>query len=371
MTTSFIIGDLLTGRRIQTLNVTTGSWTDTLNAAGNVSCEVSLRDPVNRGLGLFSSAAVGKSFLAAVDGNTILQAGPIWAHDYDRDSQSLKLTAAGMWSYFDHRVLLPILAGRLPTDPTTNSSYTTSYQGMVRNLVAQAQTASNGNVPVILPAEITGTFVRNYLGSDLGFVGGRISELTQLQGGPDVKFSPQFTSDMLGVQWALLVGTPTQPLLFSPLDVVFKPTAALTSISALKVNADGTSLASRAFGAGGRTADVVVETVSIDTTLLNAGYPLLEAVDSSHATVSDTATMQKYSDELVLRGKVPIQTWSFTHDASLAAPLIGTFSSGDFGKTRVHGDPYIPDGEYRLRITQISGNEIGRKLDITFQPQVN
>jgi len=367
---TFLIGNMLDGRRIQTLNVVTGSWTDTLNGAGSVTVKISLRDPINRGLGLRDAAAVGKTFLAAVEGNIVLQAGPIWTHDYDRDAQTLDLTATGMWGYFDHRVVLPVLAGRLPTDPTTDTNYTTSYQGMVRNLVAQAQAATNGNVPVILPAEITGSFVRAYRGSDLAFVGGRIAELTQILMGPDVRFVPSFTTDKLGVQWTLQIGTPTQPLLFSPIDLVFRPTAARTSITSLRTKLDGTQLAAAGYGSGGRSNGTAISTVSTDATLLNAGYPLLEQVDSSHQTVTDTTTLQGYSDNLVKAGKVPVETWSFTHDVSQAAPFLGTFNPGDFAQVRIKRDPYLSDGSHRMRITQIGSDEVGRKVPILCQPEV-
>lgn len=368
--TTFIIGNMVDGRRIQTLRVLSGSWVDTLNSAGSITAKVSLRDPLNRGLGLRDAATPGKTFLAAVEGNIVLQAGPIWTHSYDRDAQTLEMSATGMWGYFDHRVVLPVLAGRLPTDPTTDTVYTTSYQGMVRNLVAQAQLATGGNVPVILPAAITGTFTRTYRGSDLGMVGGRISELTQILMGPDVRFVAQFTPDKLGIQWTLLIGTPTQPLLFSPLDVFFRPTAARTSITALQVKVDGGQLASATYATGGRSNGTAISTVSLNSTLTAAGYPLLETVDSSHQTVEDTATLQGYSDDLVKAGKTPIETWSFTHDVSQSAPFLGTFNVGDFAQVQTKGDPYITDGPHRMRITQIGSDEVGHLVPILCQPEV-
>jgi len=380
----FFIGDLLTGRRLQDLNVASGSWTNTLNAAGAISCTVSLRDPVTRKLGLADLAAVGKSFLAVAEGTTILNAGPLWVHDYDDDAQTLSFTAAGMWSYFDHRVLLPVLAGRLPTDPTTNTRWTKvsvdpddpwptdtskSYQGMVRGLVAQAQAQTGGNVPVILPAEIPGGFERNYVGADVAWVGERIKQLTQVENGPDVRFPPRFTTDKLGVEWPLLIGTPTQPLLFSPIDVIFRPSAAKSSVSNLKVNVDGTQLASRGFASGGRQSGESVAAVATDPTLPAAGYPALDAVDSTHQTISKDATVEGYANELVVRGRNPVQTWSLTHNVS-QEPFLGTFSEGDFASIRMHDNPYIKEGHHRMRITQIGGDHKGQTVNLSFQPEV-
>ena len=105
MTTTWVIGDLLTGARIQTLPVMSGSWSDVLNDAGSIECTVSLRDPDVRRLNIGESGRPGRTFLAAVDGDTILQAGPVWRHDYDNAAGTLTLSGAGMYSYFDRRVL--------------------------------------------------------------------------------------------------------------------------------------------------------------------------------------------------------------------------------------------------------------------------
>ncbi len=380
----WLIGDLLTGKRIQTLQVLSGSWSEVLNRAGDISCTATLKDPVVARLGLRESAMPGKAFLAAVEGDTVLQAGPIWAHDWDANTRHLTLTGAGMWSYFDHRVLLPLLAGRLPSDPTVTTRFTdasvdpddvwptdtrTSLQGIARALVAQAQSWTGGNVPVILPTEVTGTAERTYKGADLAFVGERLKQLTQVLGGPDIMFTPRFNTARDGIEWVMRIGTPTVPLLSSLQEVVFNVGLRESSVTNLKVNVDGSRIGSQAFGAGGRQSDEVLTTVSTDSTLTDAGFPLLEVVDSSHSTVNMAGTLQEYSDELVLRGRKPIQTWSFDH-AVASRPFLGAFNAGDFARVKVTGDPYIEDGSYRLRVLSRSGDAVGKKVHLEFQPEV-
>jgi hypothetical protein len=374
----FIIGDLLTGRRINNLPVVTGTWSAPLNAAGDVSCTVTLRDPDVRGLALRVNAAPGRSFLAAVDGDTVNQAGPIWLHDYNRDAQTVTLTASGMWSYFDHRVLIPVLAGRLPTDPSTDTNFAnSSLHDIARALVAQAQSWTAGSVPVILPATVAGTGIRNYKGADLGLVGERLTELTKVIDGPDIRFAPQFTSDKLGIQWKMLVGTPAKPLLASPMDVVFTPTASTSSVTGLTVSVDATSLASQAFASGGQTADEALAAMATDPTLTNAGYPLLEVVDSSHQSVALAGTLASYVLETLHAGRTPVETWSFDHDptavtpdGNVIGPALGAFNVGDFARVRMRDDPYIADGEHRMRITQLSGTHLPNKITLAFQPEV-
>lgn len=385
----YIIGDLLTGRRIQNLPVIsgTGSWSEVLNDAGDIACTVSLKDPVVRRLGLFQSASVGKAFLAAISGSTVLNAGPIWFHDHSDDDSRLTLTASGMWSYFDHRVLLPVLAGRNPTDSTTDTRYSlpitdpsvtgypwpsdtsASLHDIALDLVAQAQTWTNGDVPVILPSSVAGSDERWYKGADLAFVGERLAQLTQVDGGPDIMFSPQLTSDLQGVEWVMRIGTPSEPRLFSAQRQKFQVGVSKSSVSKLRVRVDGTGLASQAFASGGRTDDTTIITVSSDSTLEDAGYALLEAVDSSHSTVSQEATLQSYSDEIVMQGERPSMVFAFDHDLS-KKPFLEGFNAGDFADVRVRNNAYLPDDTYPMRIMSRSGDEQGRKVSLTFYPEV-
>lgn len=387
----FLIGDLLTGRRIQWLSPSAGSWSEVLNDAGEISCTVPLSDPVNRELGLRESAAGGKAFLAAVEGDLVLQAGPVWVHDWDSDSQLLTLTAAGIWSYFDHRVLLPVLSGLNPTDPATDTRFSAivsdpeavgypwlvdtreSLQAIAKRLVEQAQTWTNGDVPVVLPDEVAGENERWYKGSALGMVGQRLRELTAVDGGPDIMFTPRWTADRLGIEWVMRVGTPEQPLLFSQQRMKFQVGIAESSVSNLRVKVDSTRLASNGFAAGGRTDGQGLITVSENTGLTDAGYPTLDAVDTSHSTVSESSTLQGYSDELVARGRRPVTTWSFDHDVS-QRPFLSAFNAGDFATVSVRGDAYLEDtGDEPavMRLLSRSGDIEGKRVSLQFAPEVS
>lgn len=382
---TYFIGNLLTGRRLQTLPVLDGPWSEALNEAGTISATVSLRNPRVRRLGLAQSAAPGISFLVRADGDT-LTGGPIWWHDWDRDRMQLKITGAGMWSYFDHRVLLPVLAGRLPSDPTTDTRFMPqdldpesdypwpedtrkSLQGIARALVEQAQAETYGNVPVILPDEIAGENERAYRGIDLAPVGDRLRELTNVINGPDIRFTPRFTSDRLGVEWVMEIGTPEQPMLFSPLEPVFNVGVARSSVSSLRARVNGTVLGSRAFSSGGKAVDQALAAVSVDSTLTDAGYPLLDVVDPPHHTATMQSTLQEYSDALVRRARHPETTITFDHDLS-RRPRLGSFQVGDFAKVRIHDDAYLEPGEHRLRIVSRSGDAKGTRVRLGFAPEV-
>lgn len=383
----FVVGDLLTGDRIQIVPVVSGAWSDVLNRAGDIQCTVTLRDPAVRRLRLAQSAAVGKAFLAAIDGDTVLQAGPVWRHSFAGNDEHLTLIGAGMWSYFDHRVLLPT-GDTNPTDAATDTRYSAivsdpdapgypwvsdtrkSFQGIARAYVAQAQAWPSGNVPVNLPSEIAGTDERWEKGSNLAFVGPRLTELTNLLDGPDIRFAPKLSSDRQSVEWDMLIGTPTQPQLYSSLDVVFNVGVDQSSVSNLRYEVDGTRMATRAYASGGRGTDTTLISVSSDTTLTSAGYPVLNTVDSSHSTVSEAATLDGYAMEATLAGRTPVVSMAFDHDLT-QRPGLAAFNVGDFASVRVKNNSYIETGTYRMRITSRSGDAVGKKVHIEMQPEAD
>lgn len=383
----FVVGDLLTGDRIQIVPVVSGSWSDVLNRAGDIQCTVTLRDPAVSRLGLAQSAAVGKAFIAVMDGDTVLQAGPVWRHSYDDNDQHLTLIGAGMWSYFDHRVLLPS-GDTNPSDAATDTRYTDvvtnpdapgypwavdtrkSLQGIARAYVAQAIAWTNGNVPVNLPTEIAGSAERWEKGSNLAFVGPRLAELTSVENGPDIRFAPRLSTDRQSIEWDMLIGTPTQPQLYSSLDVVFNVGLSKSSISNLRYEVDGTRLATRAYASGGRGTDTTLISVSTDTTLTAAGYPVLNTVDSSHSTVSESAVLDGYAMEATVRGRTPIASMSFDHDLT-QRPFLSAFNVGDFASVRVKNSPYLETGTYRMRITSRSGDAVGKKVRVELQPEAD
>jgi hypothetical protein len=368
--TRYMIGDLRTGRRLQDVQVVTGPWKKGLNGPGTVTITVAANDPDIKRLGLGNVATPGKAFLAVIENDVIMEAGPIWTHEYDRDDGTLVLAAAGLWSYFDHRVLVPVLAtGQSPVGADTNLSNLT-LGTIAKRLVQQAQTHTGGNVPVVfLPDEVdpNPTNERNYLGADLGLVGDRLEDLTNVIGGPDIDFAPRFTPDRLGIEWVMRTGTKAQPQLSANTSHVWDISVAQTSVRKLKVRRTAEKLVARAWATGGRQSDTVMTSRYDNPTLTDAGFPLLESVDSSHSSVSVQSTLDDYAREAARVGYKPISFWSFEVRAD-ASPQVGVYQIGDYCRLKLKGDPYLPDNVtdgHQRRIVSISGDEQGKWISIT------
>ena len=416
----YFLADLKTGRQILDLPVLSGPWSDQLNGTESIDVTLDMQDPDVIALGLRNTASPGKTILAVAEGDFILAAGPIWVRIYDRDSKTVKLSAKGMWSYFDHRLIIPLAALTTgvtqfivpdPADPTKtipnpalNTEHTMqSYGTIAKRWVQQAQAWTGGNVPVVFQADEAGTFERNTIGAEFKNLGDALSQLTQLEKGPDIKFQPRFTADKLGIEWLLRTGTTAQPQLASTTIHRWDVTVPESSVSNLTINEDSSAMASLAWLNGGRSGDTVLVARSYDKTLVDFGYPLFETVDSSHSTVELQSTLDDYAAENTTAGRGPYEVWSFDAEAN-QQPYLGSYGVGDY--CDLHFAPYIPEtgasetlypsadlypseslyptgkpvwdspgdpyliegGEYRQRIIGISGDEKSETVRINCAP---
>lgn len=346
----WFLADLRTGRQIRDLQVASGKWERYLNAPESLSAVMDMRDPATIALRLRLTAAPGRTVLAVAADDVILAAGPIWAHSYNRDEKTLELTARGLWSYYDHRFVLPVVAatvgvtqftipdasaaGKTKPNPALGTYLTGMELGTIaKRWVQQAHAWTGGMLPVVFEADRSGpsdaNHERNFEGAAFKNLGTVLEQLTEVEGGPDIVFQPRLTDDRLGIEWDLRTGTDAEPFLSSTnkhrwnLDVPQSP------VSGFSIDVDASDIAGTAWVTGGRSGDSVMVGRSIDPTLTDAGYPLFESLDSSHSSVDVQATLDRYASEATVMGRGPVEQWSFKVEAN-ARPYLGAFWEGDF-----------------------------------------
>jgi hypothetical protein len=390
--TRYILANLRTGRRILDVPVLKGPWDDRLGAAESVSVTVDMNDTDVRALDLWNSATPAQAALFAVEGDRIT-GGPIWTRGYDRDSLTLSLGALGWASLFDHRLILPLLARTIgvnqwtvsdPADATKtipNPLLTTTINGVslgtiAKRLIQQAMTWTGGNLPIVFQADEAGDATRTYLGADFKPVWEAVKQISEVENGPEVRFQNRFTADRLGVEVLFQTGTTAQPMLTSTAVLAWDVTAPESPVSKLQIDENASDMGSLAWQTGGRQADNVLVARAYDSTLIDAGYPLMEKVDSSHTSVSIQATLDAYAAADVAASRTPTQVWSFTAQArpvdqfgKPAGPFVGQYAVGDFCDLKMTGDPLIPNGVYRHRIVGLSGDEQGESIQIQLAPK--
>lgn len=365
------VGDLRTGKITRSVDLVDGSWSLPLGDAGTLEGKFPLRSgewPDAR-----SDAAVAKSFLAVayVDEygtETFQEGGPIWKSNFDDETGELQIGAAGLASYWDSRKVIAALS--VGDDP---ASATVTYEGAQRGLIAKqliqlAQSHTGGNLPVVLPldADLGGagsTYTQTYPGYELGWVGERLRQLSELgpteesAGGPEIQFVPRRrTDDPRFIEWVMRIGVePTMMLTQDGPSWVFDRTVPESPVRQLSVAADGTQIASRQWAAGQGEAEGKPIVWAEDLTLVDLGYPLLEDEATSTDTVATTETLNAHAAGALEFSQRPIETWTLSVSRD-GRPSVAQYSPGDWATVRVSDHVFIPDGDYEMRLLSKSGD---------------
>ena len=413
MTRSIMVGEVRTGRRIAQIPVSGASWSAAHRGTGSIDVDIPLAaaefkalelswfgglypgdsvfpgpttypeeaTPVWRpGQGLrpefLSAIQPARTFMAALEGDSVLAAGPIWAHDYDYATGSLKVKAAGsIASVFDHRLVMGVIA-----DPTLAAQWTVTYPALslgtiAKRLIQLLMSHTGGNLPIVLPADEAGPadedHTRTYKGFELATVQSRLDQLMGVINGPDIRFDPRLTADRMGIEWEMRVGTEAEPMVFQAGgDHVWDFRVPRGGVSGLSVHRDAGGLASRSWATGSGTDEALLMARTDDPTLVDGGFPLLE-VSEARSTVEIQSTLNSHA----LAGLAPASAPWMTFSASVRAdqsPLLGTYRVGDFAKVWVpKTHPYLslllPAGFHRARIVSISG-DLGPNVNLTLAP---
>jgi len=195
---------------VRAIPASSASFELPLNRDGSLDASVTLPmiDPITKAtVDLPNVLVPGRDFLGWVENDVIIEAGPIWADPFDFP-YSDRIVANGLWSYFDHRFILPELApGQLPRDVTTRW-VGTSLRTIAKRLVQQACSHPSADLPIDYEPDFEGDHEREYPGSNMKLVGEALSELTAVEGGPDITFRPKWGEDRKHVRWAMLTGDP-------------------------------------------------------------------------------------------------------------------------------------------------------------------
>lgn len=411
MTRTILVGEVRTGRSIATIPVSAATWAVAHRGTGDISVDIPLgaqefkrlervitsgqypssllfpgpstfptaeTDAWHVGQGLrpefLTAIEPARCFMAVLEGDNVLESGPIWAHDFDYGSGILKVKASGWRSIFDHRIVMAVIAG------TDWAQWQATYSGIslgtqAKRLIQLLMTHAGGNLPIILPDDETAVddadHTRTLKGFELATVASRLDQLQGVINGPDIAFEGRLSADRMGIEVLMRVGTEAQPLLFQvDADHVWDFRVPRGGVSGLSVHRDAGGLASRSWATGSGMDEALLMARADDTTLTDGGFPLLE-VTESRSTVEIQSTLDGWASGNLASAAAPWMTWSATVRADMS-PLLGSYRVGDFVKVWVpKSHPYLslllPEGFHRARIMNIAG-DMGPNIALTLAP---
>lgn len=393
MTRTILVGEVRTGRRIATIPVSGAGWSSVLKGIGAVdatiplsAAEFKVREKFT--LGLYPGTDVypspdtwpmaettawrlgqgiraefltmiepARCFMAMVDGDTILESGPIWPHNVGAGDTAVKVGATNWRSIFDRRrVMGPIDSGWAAWQVTYNGL---SLGTVMKRLVQLAMSHTGGNLPIVLPDDLLVTaddfHTRTYKGAELGVVNDRLNQLSEVLGGPDLAFEGRFTADHMGVEVLMRTGTEADPMLHQAgADRVWDLRVPRGSVKGLAVSRDGSGVASRSWVTGNTTSAGLLMSRADSTVLLDANWPLLEVAEN-RSTVESQATADSWAAGNLAASARPLMTISLSTNAP-----VGSMRPGDFGLIYPPKDHYLallrPDLPYRVRVASMGGS---------------
>lgn len=359
---SWHVGTLRDGRLTADLPMTSTSWSDVMDDAGTLSGTLNLADSDVAALNPYLTAEPCRCFLAVsytdpTGTETFLQGGPIWTHNYDDPTRKLTIGAAGLWSYYDHRMILPVLAPGV--NPATVTTEITASPGTVaKKLVQLAHTHTAGSVPVVFPADEAGAIVKDYQGYDLPNLGQALRDLTGLQGGPEIQFVPRRRADDARfIEWVMRIGTTAQPLLTQAgADWTWDASVPKSSVTGISVQRDGSTMGTRAWLQGAGSQAEALFGRADNATLTAAGFPLLEITQTGQESETSQAALDSAAAGVLAAQNRPVETWTVKVRRD-DAPNVAQYAVGDWVQITTASNPYLPPGTYRTRILSRSGDD--------------
>lgn len=370
-------GDLRTGLiRVRNIPASNGAVQEILGMAGTVSCGVRLPMRVPRTdaeVDLYALLPPAKSFLGWEENGVIRNAGPIWNSVYDMDARKLTLNAAGLRSYWQFRYVIPaLLAGETPVGKVTEilSTEGVDLATIAKRLIQQAQSWTNGSVPLVLPADRPGDAQRRYEGHELHVLDEKLKQISEVQGGPDIMFNARYTSSArTHIEWVMEAGNPrlgaTTPHKW---DATGLPNPA---IKGLQVTRDATSLTTANYQTG--ATDETTEdgyplmARATDSFLTGLGYPVLES-DEDRTSVINLSVLQKHADAAVEVGRLAATSWNFQSRKN-RVPRVEELSVGDAAVIATRKDPALGTADHKLRIMEISSRIGDDFASVTCAPE--
>jgi len=312
----YLFADLLTNNLLGELPLTGVSFNQQLNQAGTFTGHLLLSGVNSAGLNVSNSTIPARCAIYVDRNGTLVWGGVIWGRDYNSANQTLTITAREFESYFERRRI------------TTDAVFTGVDQlAVAQSIFNTAQSATNGNIGVIVPTNTSGVLIsRTYYGYEYKQVYGAVQDLSRALNGFDFNIRVSYVSG---------VPTKTLQLGYPRIGTVYSVTSVSAPVFTLPAGniveyiypEDGSIAANTIYGLGAGSNEGRLTSVQSNTTLLSAGWPLLE--DQANYSDITNSTLLGQITQGVLNGLSTPPTTIKVAVPAYQAPEFGTYNIGD------------------------------------------
>lgn len=352
------------------LGAQTPTWQRVLNAPGMLSSSISLSPRLDDDLWQMLNETWRWTVVHAY-GNQLLQAGLLAGFEFD-DSQGFAATlrTATIWEFLSKKALVGyrgqplsstaadvVFSATSPDPANRNLSWGSVAARLVGIYLANA---GAWGIPIILPAPAAGTATITYAAADLAYVGQRITEITQQDGGPEIEFVPEWNdSSQQAIVWRMRIGEPRLGQLGYPHVWDYRQ-----ACQSLKASLDGSPQAFQVIAKGqdNRLSSGTLTYADVsDTTWPTLGWPFMQAADATHLSETNQAVLNSYAVGSLRSNMAAIWTAEATvrmdgrgpSGEPTGSPSVETVSTGDTCVMQVRDHAWIRDAQYACRILSV------------------
>lgn len=278
---------------LNVLPVTSGSWVTPYAAEGSMRVTLPWSDLAEK-LGLRDKTRAVKYALAVIEDGSVLAWGMLKSTTWNPDEQTLQLSAGDGWTFWKKRLVLnralksswvdgEVLIDEDNPRPDWALTLNSTLAGIGAGVIAES--LEWGPLLYDKPTVPPGSNTRTYKCWELPTVYDALRDLTEVRNGPNITWPAMLVDGVLHAQY---VADPA-PREFTVNTSIPGHHAAVTS-----VDEDGDSIASQVFGIGGRADDLLLVAMDRQTALEEAGWPLTQAANKDHTSVTELSTLRGY-----------------------------------------------------------------------------
>ncbi|ASN38994.1 hypothetical protein CGQ24_08185 [Arthrobacter sp. 7749] len=290
------------------------------------------------------------------DGGVVTYAGFLWDDVYDDDAGTLEVTHDDIWSILELRLIAEDRTASIRTWKKTYSGL--SYDTIAKRIMQLATSGIGRNIPIRYEDDYTGGETRTYNGYNLDTALDALTEIMDLDDGPDIDFRPEWAEDG-SLRWTMRTGD------LSPEGQTIEVNLAApkTELKGIKYQRSARNMATLQVGIGeGSGVDMLVRTAS------RSGAFTLDVIDE-FKNIKDNIQLQKNTTSALAARKLISQI-----DFSIRAdsPRFGNMwdlKPGTLVRWFSRGKPRIPDGWHTSEIIRYSGNVTSDWIDLELQDE--